>query len=396
MAFIKDSSPFYSGRPLPHDLFTGRDEQIALMERTLRQVSAGKQQAVFLTGEFGIGKSSFAHATRYIAETKYNLIGIHVFLGGAKTIDDLSERTLESAIVTEAYRPKATERIRGMLSKYVGKQALFGVNINFDALKKDAPGLSRGFLPFLKELYKRSQPDGVKGVYLILDEINGITKNPDFAHFIKTFVDSNALSKDPLPVLLLLCGIKERREEMIAHHRPVDRIFDIIDLRTMSGEEANQFFSRTFTKAGCSVNQKALDLMYDYSQGHPKAMNIIGDNVFWKTPSTNIDVAAAISGIYAAAEEIGRKFIDSQVLNTIESKDYQNILRKISKSIHTESLVINKNTIIPLLTASENSKLNNLLLKLKKQNVIRPGFESGEYIFNDRLARLYLTIKFSR
>jgi hypothetical protein len=58
--------------------------------------------------------------------------------------------------------------------------------------------------------------------------------------------------------------------------------------------------------------------------------------------------------------------------------------------------VINKNTIIPLLTASENSKLNNLLLKLKKQNVIRPGFEFGEYIFNDRLARLYLTIKFSR
>ncbi|MGL5888676.1 MAG: BREX system ATP-binding domain-containing protein [Bacteroidia bacterium] len=396
MAFIKDSSPFYSGRPLPHDLFTGRDEQITLIERSLRQVAAGKQQAVFLTGEFGIGKSSLAHATRYIAETKYNLTGIHVFLGGAKTIDDLSERTLESAIITEAYRPKATERIREMLSKYIGKQSLFGVNINFDALKKDAPNLSRGFLPFLKELYKRSQPDGVKGICLILDEINGITKNPDFAHFIKTFVDSNALSKDPLPVLLLLCGVKERREEMIAHHRPTDRIFDIVDLQTMKREEANQFFIKTFAKVGCNVSQKALDLMYDYSQGHPKAMNIIGDNVFWKTPSTNIDVTAAISGIYAAAEEIGHKFIDSQVLNTIESKDYQNILRKISSSIHTESLVINKKNIIPLLTVSENAKLNNFLLKLKKQNVIRPGFEPGEYIFNDRLARLYLTIKFSR
>ncbi|MCU0435350.1 MAG: ATP-binding protein [Bacteroidia bacterium] len=394
MALIKDSSPFYTGRPLPHELFTGREEQIRSIERALKQVSAGKQQAIFLTGEFGIGKSSLAHATRYIAESKYDLIGIHVMLGGAKTLDDLSERTLEYALSNEAYKPKNTEKMRDMLSKYIGQQSVLGININFDQLKADAPTLSKGFLPFLKEIYKRVKGDGAKGVYLILDEVNGITKNPDFAHFIKTLVDGNALSSDPLPLLLLLCGVKERREEMIAHHKPVDRIFDIIDVQAMSEEEVNLFFTKTFSKAGYTINDRALNLMYFYSQGYPRAMNLIGDNVFWKAETADIDYEVALYGVIAAANEIGSKFIDSQVLKTIESANYKSILKKIVKNTSMNEMEINKKEILPLLTPNENSKFNNFMQKLKKLAVVRSGSEQGEYIFNDRLTRLYLSMKF--
>lgn len=394
MPLIKDSSPFYSGRPLPRELFSGRDEQLQRIERSLKQVAAGKQQAVFLTGEFGIGKSSLAHATRYIAEAKYDLVGIHVLLGGAKTLDDLSERTLEAALVNEAYKPKTTERIREMLSKYIGHQSLLGVNLNFDTLKADAPTLSRGFLPFLKELYKRAQPDGAKGIYLILDEINGITKNPDFAHFIKTLVDGNALSNNPLPLMLLLCGVKERREEMIAHHKPIDRIFDIVEIQPMDEFEALHFFKKTFGAAGYTVDKSALNLMHSYSLGYPKAMNIIGDNVFWKAGHTNIELHTAIDGVMAAATEIGQKFIGRELLEIIESNSYKNILKKIVKNTASDELIISKAKITPLLTEVESGSFDNFIQKLKDIDVIRGGIEKEEYIFNDRLLRLFLTMKY--
>ncbi|MCA6362396.1 MAG: ATP-binding protein [Bacteroidetes bacterium] len=394
MALIKDSSPFYSGRPLPHELFTGRDEQIRLIERSLKQVAVGKQQAVFLTGEFGIGKSSLAHATRYIAESKHDLIGIHVMLGGTKTLDDLSERTLEYALRNEAYKPRNTERVRDMLSKYIGQQSVLGINLNFDQLKADAPTLSRGFLPFLKELYKRAKGDGVKGVYLILDEVNGITPNPDFAHFVKTLVDGNALSADPLPLFLLLCGVRERRDEMVAHHKPVDRIFDIIDVQALSERETNEFYIKTFSSVGYTINERALSLLFFYAQGFPRAINLIGDNIFWKATQRHIDYEVALYGVIAAANEIGAKFIDSQVLKTIESADYKSILRKIIKNTAVNEMAINKKDILPLLSPDENNKFNNFMQKLKKLAVLRSGIEQGEYIFNDRLTRLYLSMKF--
>lgn len=45
----------------------------------------GKPQAIFLTGEYGIGKSSLAGFMRYYAEKTNNIFGIHILLGGAET-----------------------------------------------------------------------------------------------------------------------------------------------------------------------------------------------------------------------------------------------------------------------------------------------------------------------
>lgn len=57
----KGKSPFYPGQPVPVELFAGRTMQIErVMSRGVGQVSAGKPVAMFIQGEYGIGKSSIA------------------------------------------------------------------------------------------------------------------------------------------------------------------------------------------------------------------------------------------------------------------------------------------------------------------------------------------------
>src|SRR3989338_133748 len=387
----KRKSPFYPGQPVPVDFFIGRFNEIQRIIRAIKQVELGKPQAVFLTGEYGIGKSSLAGFLRFYAERNNHIFGIHVLLGGAETIEDVAEKTVEAVIKQQIYEESRSDKVRNFLSRYIGQQSLFGLNINFEALKSDAPNLSHGYLPFLRDLLDRLKNDNIKGIMLILDEINGITQNKQFSHFIKGLVDENALSKNPLPLMLMLCGVEDRREDMIKHHQPIERIFDVIEIKPMDNSEMKEFFNKTFNSVNMQVEEAALSSLCRYSAGFPKLMHIIGDNIFWVNQDSLVDKDDAIRGILSAAEEIGKKFVDQQVLNALRSNDYRSILAKLAKE--NFDLSFKKGNIEKGLTDSEKKKFHNFLQRMKELGLFKAGDEQGEYIFTSRLARLYVRFK---
>jgi hypothetical protein len=382
----KSRSPFYPGQPVPTELFTGRQKEIERIERALVQTKQGKMQVLFISGEYGIGKSSLANYSKFIAERNFNLLGIHVFLGNSNTIESVAQKTVETILREQIYNEKVLDKIKNFLSKYIGKQELFGFSINFEALKNDLYDISRGFLPFLKNLYNRVKEDNISGILLIFDEINGIAKNPEFAHFIKTLVDENATSSNILPLTLILCGTEERRKELVERHQPIERIFDIIDIKSMNENEMKEFFIKAFNSVEIKVDEKALKLICDYSSGLPKIMHIIGDNIYWIDQDKFVDFKDAREGILSAAEEIGRRFVDVQVLKAIHSKDYKSILSKIVQKLKKS---FSKKEIEENLSSREKEKLHNFLQRMKKLNAIR-SLERGYYEFINPMIPLYL------
>jgi hypothetical protein len=382
----KSRSPFYPGQPVPTELFTGRQKEIERIERALVQTKQGKMQVLFISGEYGIGKSSLANYSKFIAERNFNLLGIHVFLGNSNTIESVAQKTVETILREQIYNEKVLDKIKNFLSKYIGKQELFGFSINFEALKNDLYDISRGFLPFLKNLYNRVKEDNISGILLIFDEINGIAKNPEFAHFIKTLVDENATSSNILPLTLILCGTEERRKELVERHQPIERIFDIIDIKSMNENEMKEFFIKAFNSVEIKVDEKALKLICDYSSGLPKIMHIIGDNIYWIDQDKFVDINDAREGILLAAEEIGRRFVDVQVLKAIHSKDYKSILSKI---VQKPKKSFSKKEIEENLSSREKEKLHNFLQRMKKLNAIR-SLERGYYEFINPMIPLYL------
>jgi AAA ATPase domain len=386
----KGMSPFYPGQPVPVELFIGRQEEINRINRALSQVALGKPGAVFITGEYGIGKSSLAGFVRYLAEKEHRVFGIHVLLGGAATIEDVATKTVEVLLRSGAYEPSWTETVRNSLAKYIGKQDLFGFSVNLESLQADGPTLSHGFLPLLKGVFERVEKQGAKGILRILDEINGITADPKFSHFIKGLVDENALSRPPVPLLIMLCGVDDRRRDMIRHHPPIERIFDIAEMRPMDDGEMGAFFTRAFESQRITIDPDALGILKHYSAGYPKVMHIIGDSAFWIDKDGHVDKDDALSAVLAAAEDVGRKFVDQQVLRELRSQHYRSILSKLAKKDF--DLSFQKAQMADGLTDAEKKKFNNFLQKMKRLNVLRAGDEMGEYIFTSRLVRLYILL----
>lgn len=227
----KGKSPFYPGQPVPVELFAGRASEISMiLEQGAGQTALGKPSAMFVEGEYGIGKSSIAQYTMLAAEKIYGLTGIYVTVGGAQSVEDIARMVMEAAVRILSTTNKGT--IKEFTAKYIKAVHLFGVDVNTEALKNDARQLTSalGFLSFLQTIYKQLGPSETQGIFLIMDEINGITENPAFAHFIKGIIDTNSSQAEPLPLFLMLCGAPERRAQMIKNHQPVDRIFKVIQI----------------------------------------------------------------------------------------------------------------------------------------------------------------------
>jgi hypothetical protein len=389
----KGKSPFYPGQPVPGELFVGRSPQIShILERGIRQVEAGKPVAMFVQGEYGIGKSSVAGFVQWLAERDHSLHGIYAPMGGVESMEEVGATVLEATLRSGAFDPGRSEKVRTWLAKYVGEQSLFGFTVHTEALKKDAPTVASGMLPFLSEALARLKDTGVRGIFLVLDEINGIAGNPKFAHLIKGIVDTNAMSKEPLPLLLMLCGVEERRREMIRHHQPVDRIFDVIEIDPMKREEMNTFFEKAFESVQMRAEPEAVDLMSSYSAGFPKIMHLVGDAAFWMDNDGVISKDDALQAVLMAADDVGKKYVDQQVYKALRSKDYHSILAKIAK-MGPDSMSFKRKDVASGLTDTEKNKFDNFLQKMKELKVLRAGDVTGEYIFNVRMVRLYIWLQ---
>lgn len=391
--YLKGNSPFSPGQPVSAELFVGREEQIEKITREgIAQVSRGKPMAFYVRGEYGIGKSSIAKYAMRLAERDYGLHGIYTPMGGVKDLTDLASAVLRATIRSGAYDSSRSAKIREFLAKYIGKQGLFGININMETLKQDAPSIASNYaiLDFLDVTLKRLEGTGAKGIFLILDEINGIASNPDFAHFLKGFVEINAMLPKPVPILLMLCGVEERRLEMIKNHQPVERLFVIVEIETLSEKEMNNFFISVFQSVDMTIEPGALKELTFYSAGFPKIMQEIGDAAYWTANENVVDMDVASGAILRAAKELGNKYINPQIYDPLKSDDYKSILKQIAEKTDHHSLRFEKKDIEKSLSESEKKKFGNFLQKMKKLQVIKSGDKAGEYIFIQRMTHFYI------
>jgi hypothetical protein len=190
----------------------------------------------------------------------------------------------------------------------------------------------------------------------------------------------------------MLCGVEERRREMIQRHQPIERIFDVVEITPLNGSEMEEFFNRAFESVQMTVEPEAMGLLTHYSAGFPKIMHLIGDTAYWIDKDNIIDNVDASIAVITSADDVGKKYVDQQVYGALQSADYRSILDKIGM-ISPNNMKFRKDEVASDLTETETKKFNNFLQKMVKLKVFRKGDIRGEYIFNNRMVRLYIGLK---
>jgi len=388
-----EASPFTPGQPVPIEFFVGRVSEIERLRSLVRASASGKLRVGFVFGERGIGKSSLVSFVRHLTEREDQVAGVHVFLGGVNSLSEMVRRTFDRLLKESVEKPWH-QKIRDLFGKYVKQVGLFGISIELDVPESDLQSLATGLAPHLRKLLTQLK-DERKALLIILDDINGLAESTEFANWLKSMVDEVATSANSLSVCLLVVGLEERRQQLIQLQPSLARVFDLIEIKPWSKEETSDFFRRTFQGAGLAAEPEALEMMVKFSGGLPVLAHEIGDAVWRLSVGPVIKAHEAFRGVLEAAEIIGKKLLEPQVLRAIRSQRYRSILRKLAQPLGSS---FRRADLLRALSAEEGKVCDNFLNRMRKLNVIIPDLEGGPgaYRFSNQLHALYFFIEAHR
>ncbi len=348
-----------------------------------------------MTGERGIGKSSLASFIRFLALKKEGFLGIHVFLGGVNSLDEMVRRVFDE-LLKSSVQQSWFDRIKGLFGTSIEQIGLFGVSVGFSPRQRDLRQLVGKFPEAVANLCRDLKQDR-KGLLIALDDINGLAETDEFANWYKSLVDQVATHFDKsFPVTIMLIGLPEKREKLSEFQPSLLRVFDVVDIQKLPDDEVRGFLEKSFESINIEVEKQAMDTMVHYSSGLPILMHEIGDATLWFDDDGKINASDAETGVLEAADRIGKKYLDPKVYRAMRSERYRSILRKLPRI--SLSPWFTRKAVKEQLTAQELKVFDNFLRKMREQGIIEqyPDGGKGAYRFVNEVYPVYIMMESSR
>lgn len=385
-----DASPFHPGAFVEPEFFVGREEQVERARGLVRSSALGRVTAGFITGERGIGKSSMARYVRQAVEKLDGVVGCQVPLGGITDLDTMVVHTWKRLLQQSADRPWYG-RVAGFFGDRVQSVGLFGVQLALGPGEEN--DIRHTFVQSVHRLVRSLAPER-KSLLLILDDVNGMATSRGFANWIKSTLEELQIAHDDARLCLLLVGLEEQRQHLIREQPSIARVFDLIDIAPWSPGEATDFFRTVFSAHGVDLRDDHLSTLVRFSGGLPVLAHEIGDAVWRKAASTDFTDAEVGRGIAEAADLVGTKFLQPQMLRAIRSEHYRSILRRIADE---KPLGFRRDDLMKRLPGHEHRVLDAFLRRMQKLGALVEDPESpGGYRFPSLLYAVYFAIESRR
>jgi hypothetical protein len=326
------------------------------------------------------------------------MVGVHVFNDGVHDIDSLIKQIVER-LLNEIEKETWSNKIKNVFKDHIRTIDLFGTKIEFNPDEKFVSHLKDNFPFVLNELVINFEDR--KGLFIIIDDINGLSETPDFANWYKSFVDTLSTNfRTELPIAFILTTYPENAQKLYDYNPSFNRQFKHIDLEGLKNNEIEDFFKKTFNSIEIDVEEEAMDLMVRFSSGLPNMMQEIGNGVFWINNDNVINKDIALKGIIRAGNEIGVKYLQPALDNSVRSERYLTIFRELGNDFTSKDLAkeytFRKRDFATKLDNKEQNAFGDFLSKAKELNIIEYASapNTGVYKFTNNLYPIYFFIQY--
>ena len=335
-----------------------------------------------------MGKTSFVNYISKIVEENFQMIPIYVNNDWKHHIDDLIQILLEE-IFSQLHKETWGKKIIETFTDNIREIKISGVGISLKNKPELIQDIKQNFSKFIINI-SNSLKDK-KGLFIIIDDINGLSDTQDFANWYKSLSDTIDFCHEEIPVAFTLVSYPNNFDKLTEQNPSFARIFHLIEIDHLENKDIKEFFQETFENNNIRIkDENSLNQMIYYSWGMPLIMQQIGDGVFWNVQDNEITEKIALNGILDAALDMGNKQI-RQKLSRVKSKYYESILLKLGQN---KEVVFKKSEIKKILDKNEERVFDDFLIRMKELNIIVPtnNKKMGEYTFENRLYFVYFLI----
>ena len=239
------------------DLFAGRGKQIEAVLDTISQ--RGLHAIVF--GERGVGKTSLANvlAGFFHGPHSKRIVAPRVTCHSADTFPALWQRVFKEIGADAPGQPMG-----------LGKSTEDGPTLaDVYASEVITPDVVREGLSTVADKYL---------LLLIIDEFDRLTDPADSQLFADTI---KALSDYAVKVTIVLVGVADAVDDLIAGHESIQRNLVQIPMPRMSQKELRQIITDRLPKVNMTIDDEALSKICFLSRGLPHYAHLVGQYSAW-------------------------------------------------------------------------------------------------------------------
>lgn len=267
IARILPPNPFNPGTPIDPSDFVGRMREIETFKEKLRQTASGSLASMSVAGGYGIGKTSFLHKCKVIAEEN-NALTIYFSL----TEMDSQDRETLARMLVQRLQEKVKEEV---ILKRIASKALDlikkikitisgNVEISMqDTANTDFPNLHSALISAWETI-----KDSKSEIVFLIDEARILEKNKaKLILYLRSVLEQ--LQTKNIPIMIIPSGKFTISVSSGSGFSPLVRTFPPAILENFTFEEMKTFVTKKLCDVGIILKQDLLKRVYEFTEGHP-------------------------------------------------------------------------------------------------------------------------------
>ena len=224
-----------------------------------------------------MGKTSFVKYIANKVEQDFHMLPIYLNNDGRDEIDDLIQNIIEATFKVLDKNSKGQKLIEKFVG-HINEIKFTGVGISLKNKPEIVQNVKNNFQEFLLTI--ANSLDDVNGLFIVIDDINGLSYTPDFPNWYKSLSETIDFSENFVPIAFTLVSYKENFDKLTIHNPSFSRIFHLINIDYLEDHDIERFFIGNFNKYNIKFKDDlSLNQMVYYSWGMPLTMQQLVKNV---------------------------------------------------------------------------------------------------------------------
>ena len=316
----------FTNLPLDNpNIFSGREKEIFYMVNSLYQTMYGKPKHVFVSGERGIGKSSYVKQIELIANgdtTLIDKVGIdksdvdfNFIIGKHICLETNSLEEIVDSIIQNLKNKLS------MLPEFKDKGFDVDIEFNLGIIKTTfkaqsetehiSPDIINRFSNLLERISDKIS-HSYSGILVIIDELDRVVEKINFGSFFKALTEK-LVDDGATNVSIILVGINGAMGIMEKQHASIRRVFHEIEIPLLQENERKDILINALEEVQATVDTNVLNEVSKISDGFPAPIHIVGESMYDADSDSHIDIKDYESGLSNVIKYIKKSELDDKL-----------------------------------------------------------------------------------
>ena len=394
------ANPFRPDKPIDNfEQFAGRAHELTVLIRSLFNTGHGNARHMIVTGPRGIGKSSFINQIHSVTDNGDDVLAkLDIDAGGfrfrfpvfkCRARQGQGTEHIVTSLMDAMPTRLSAENFRNIVGDFVRtwkpSVSVAGV-VNFEHQSAASTDIGREFVRTVSNLWSAIKDD-CDGIVFIIDEIDTVAETSGIASFLK--VTTEELVDAGLDqIAFYLVGVTGAMQKLMSDHPSIGRVFENVELRSMSHGESRDVIKRTLQSSsssrGIRVSEESMNWVVETAGGFPAIIHTLCYEAYENDTDSVLDK----KDFDKAADEVVSRIKRAELGELLRRAGAGNYRRILVAMAEYDSPVVPVSFIGGKLEKKSNEFSRNMDT-LMERNIIERT-DRGMYRYVEPMLRLYV------